>query len=81
MSTTVINTLFNLPGFLARNHITHAYHMPFGASWVDKLIRYFDSETAAAAVNYPVKIEIDGIVYDGVLEVRRDGTKAVKMNH
>lgn len=81
MSAITINTLFNLPAFLARNNVTHAHGMHFGASWVDKLIRYFDSETAATSVNYPVKIELEGVTYDGVLEVRRDGSKAVRLNH
>lgn len=81
MSTTTINTLFNLPGFLARNNITHAYGMHFGASWIDKLIRYFDSELAATSVNYPVKVELEGITYDGELEVRRDGSKAIRLTH
>ena len=81
MSTTTINAMFNLPGFLAQNNITHAYGMHFGASWIDKLIRYFDSELAAASVNYPVKVELEGITYDGELEVRRDGSKAIRLNH
>lgn len=81
MSNTTLNRLLNLPDYLKRNLIFHAEGINFGIRWVDRLIRTFESNSAIAAINYPVDLYIDGTRYSGELEVRRDGTHAVHMAH
>lgn len=48
--------------------------------WWDKLVRYFESEPAAASVNIPCKVNLCG-VKDGTVTFRRDGTYCIALNH
>ena len=81
MSTATLNALLELPNYLKRNLIFHADGISFGIGWIDRLIRYFSSETSAQSVTYPVDIYIQSVRYSGELEVRRDGSHAVRMLH
>ena len=81
MSTTTLNALLALPDYLKRNLIFHAEGINFGIRWIDRLIRTFESNKAIAAVNYPVTLYIESVPYNGELEVRRDGSHAVRMIH
>lgn len=79
MSSPAINALLDLPEYTRRNRIEHIHGMYFGIRWIDKLIRYFDSETTAQSVIYPVTLWLDGRPRRGELEVRRDGSHAVRL--
>ncbi len=81
MPSNAINNLLNLPAYLKRNLIFHADGISFGVAWIDRLIRTFESNKAVTAVNYNVTLYLDGKPYDGELEVRRDGTHAVRLAH
>lgn len=81
MPNNALNNFLNLPATLKRKLVFHAEGFNFGIGWVDRLIRYFSSETAAQSVNYPVTIYLESTPYAGTLEVRRDGTHALRLNH
>ena len=81
MPNNALNKLLELPGFLKRNLIFHAEGINFGIAWIDRLVRYFESDGSVAAVNYPVTLYLEGKPYTGELEVRRDGSHAVRLVH
>ena len=83
MESTAINRIMALPRYLERNNIYRRNSMfaHFGIRFIDTVIRYFEAEPAAVSINYPVELYIDGKCYNGELEVRRDGTHAVRMEH
>ena len=81
MSNTTMTRLWALPGFLKRNNIFHAEGFEFGNSWIEGIIKSFESCEAIAGINYPVILFIEDKCYDGELEVRRDGSHAVRMIH
>ena len=81
MSNATLNNFLDLPATLKRKLIFHANGLSFGIGWMDRLIRYFSSESSAQSVTYPVDIYIESVRYSGELEVRRDGTHAIRMLH
>ena len=81
MPNNVLNNFLSLPDTLKRKMIFHSNGMSFGVGWMDRLIRYFSSEKAAVSITYPVYIYIESIRYAGELEVRRDGTHAIRLAH
>lgn len=81
MSNTAIYKLLELPDFLRRHTIFHAEGLQLGVRWIDWLIRYFSSEVSAQSVTYPVDVYIESIRYNGFLEVRRDGSYAIRLEH
>ena len=81
MSNNAIYSILNLIGFLKSHLIFHSEGISFGIGWADRLIRYFSSEASVQSVTYPVDIYIESVRYSGELEVRRDGSHAVRMLH
>ena len=81
MSNTTLNRFLDLPDFLKRHTIYHAEGFSFNISWIDRLIRTFSSEIAVQSITYPVDIYIESVRYSGELEVRRDGTHAIRLAH
>lgn len=83
MSNNAIEKLRALPGYLRRNSIFNAKDKEFDQKWIDNLVLYFDEEPAALSVNIPVLIWLAGEhgfgFTDGELEVRRDGSHAVRL--
>ena len=81
MSNTTLNRFLDLPDFLKRHTIYHTEGFSFNISWIDRLIRTFSSEIAVQSITYPVDIYIESVRYSGELEVRRDGTHAIRLAH
>lgn len=81
MSNTAIYKLLDLPDFLKSHFIYHREGLQLGIRWADRLIRYFSSEVSVQSVTYPVNVYIESIKYPGFLEVRRDGSHAIRLEH
>ena len=81
MPNNVLNNFLNLPTVLKRKLVFHAEGINFGIGWVDRLMRTFESNSAIASICYPVTLYIESEQYTGELEVRRDGTHAIRMKH
>lgn len=81
MPNNVLNNFLNLPATLKRKLVFHAEGISFGIRWVDRLMRTFESNRAIVSINYPVTVYLESTPYAGELEVRRDGTHAIRLNH
>ena len=82
MTNETLNRLLDLPNFCKRNQIYHAENPNyFGIRWMDRLIRTFEKDNAVASITYPITLYIESVRYSGELEVRRDGSHAVRMTH
>ena len=74
--------LDNAPEFCKRNSIK-GVATDFDQKWVERVKNYFRSETAAVSVLYEAVLQFEGVegVHPGYVEVYRDGTFAVKLQH
>ena len=81
MSNATLNALLELPAFLKRHLIFHSEGFNVGIEWIDRLIRTFESNKAINSITYPVTLYLESACYSGELEVRRDGSHAVRINH
>lgn len=82
MTNEATYKILDLPHFLESHYIYKTdWPRHFGVRWADSLIRYFNSETAANSVVWPVDIYIESVRYSGELEVFRDGSHAIRMAH
>ena len=82
MTNEAINRILALPNWLERHSIYQANTMfpHFGIRWADGCIRAFEkSKPCPVSITYKVDMYIEGKCYDGELEVRRDGTHAVRI--
>lgn len=78
-----IYDIFSLPErFRLHNILPKAEDVRFSLKWAGRLISYFQSEAPAASVTYEVSILLpDYGWHDGIVEIRRDGTHAVRLSH
>ena len=83
MTNEAISRILDLPRYLERNSIYQANTMfpHFGIRWADRCIRAFEATPSPVSITYNVDLYIEGKRYDGELEVRRDGTHALRMVH
>lgn len=81
MTHEAMNKLLSLTDFCWQHRIFQPGEdvKPFGIRWLHNLICYFERETAAQAVIYPAIIWLDSKPHDGFLEIRRDGSHAVRL--
>ena len=81
MGNTAINRILALPAYLERHNIYLANTMfpHFGVRWADRCIRDFEAKPSPVSITYGVDLYIEGTRYDGELEVRRDGSHAIRM--
>ena len=80
MTTNEALAIYKVAEFLDRNSITRLDGR-FSFGWATKLIRYFDAEPAAKAVNHPAIIWLEGKPHEGTVTVFRNGSKAISLNH
>ena len=68
-----------LPQLLAKRGITHREGYAFDEAWIDQVIHSFETEEPVVSINYEVILHFtDYEPVNGLLEVRRDGTWAVR---
>ncbi len=81
MANDVLMKLFGIPDMLKRRSVVKPNGSLFGIKWMNDLIAYFESETAALSVTYPARVYLEGWSYDGEIEVGRDGSLIVRLCH
>ncbi len=81
MTQTAIATIRAIPGKLRRRSISGICGTRFNEAWAENLICYFCSERAAASAVFPASIELEGIRYNGFIEVSRDGFLQIRLKH
>ena len=83
MTNEALNRILALPRFLETHSIYLANTMfpHFGTRWADRCIRDFEATPSPLSITYNVDIYLEGICHDGELEVRRDGTHALRLRH
>ena len=81
MENVAINRILALPAYLERHSIYQANTMfpHFGVRWADRCIRDFEAKPSPLSITYAVDMYIEGKCYDGELEVRRDGSHALRI--
>lgn len=83
MTNEALNRILALPAYLERHSIYKANTMfpHFGIRWADGVIRQFEATPSPLSITYKVDIYLEGKCHDGELEVRRDGTHAIRLIH
>ena len=78
-----IYNILTLPeSFRLRNIHPKAEGFRFSIRWASGLVGYFQKEPSAASVTYEVSILLSGAGWhDGTVEIRRDGTHAIRLAH
>ena len=78
MANEAIYKVLDLPKVLSRKQVVRNDGTQFGFGWAVKVVRYLTSEPAAYSVNYPATLWLGGKPYAGEVEIRRDGSHAVR---
>ena len=83
MTNEALNKILALPRFLEAHSIYQANTMfpHFGIRWADRCIRAFEGTPSPLSITYKVDVYLEGKCYDGELEVRRDGSHAIRLIH
>ena len=53
----------------------------FGYKHMCAIVRYFEAEQAAKEITYEAWVQLDGKVYEGFVDIGRDGHLAVRLAH
>ena len=83
MTNEAVNRILALPRFLEAHSIYQADTMfpHFGIRWADKCISAFGATPSPVTITYKVDVYLECKRYDGELEVRRDGSHAIRLIH
>lgn len=71
-----------IPRRLAANGV-RGYEITFDEKWVAKLAQSFSVEPSPVSITYKAVLAFEGLegIYPGFVEVRKDGTFAVRLEH
>ncbi len=81
MTQAAIATIRTLPAKLQERGIRAVRGFSFDADWAENLIGYFTRECAAHSVEYRAALNLDGTVYNGTVEVSREGWLTIRRAH
>lgn len=73
--------ILQLPDALNQRMVYGTPECKFSIRWACNLIRYFEREQAAREVTFPAIVYLPEGMLDGFLDVRRDGTYAIRLAH
>lgn len=71
-----------IPKALAARGV-RGYDVTFDDKWTSRLVQAFETVPAPVSITYKAVLTFEGLdgIYLGFVEVRRDGTFAVKLEH
>lgn len=71
-----------IPKALATRGV-RGYEVTFDNKWVSQLVQAFDTAFSPVSITYKAVLTFEGLegIYLGFVEVRRDGTFAVRLEH
>lgn len=73
--------ILQLPDTLIQRRVYGTSECKFSIRWASNLIRYFEREQAAKEVTFPAIVYLPEGMLDGFVDVRRDGTYAIRLAH
>lgn len=71
-----------IPKALATRGV-RGYEVTFDDKWASRLVQAFDTAPSPVSITYKAVLAFEGLegIYLGFVEVRRDGTFAVRLEH
>ena len=71
-----------IPKALATRGV-RGYEVTFDNKWASQLVQAFDTAFSPISITYKAVLTFEGLegIYPGLVEVRRDGTFAVRLEH
>lgn len=74
-------SILSIPDELRKRNV-QGKDTTFSIRWASNLIRFFEAEPSAQSLNYSAILNIRGVgLLDGEVEVRRDGSFAIRIIH
>lgn len=71
-----------IPKALATRGV-RGYDVTFDDKWASRLVQAFETVPAPVSITYKAVLTFEGLegIYPGFVEVRRDGTFAIRLEH